>query len=88
MLADFKRRGRGTALHCKECTARLAALNKKLRDKKAWRCTCKQGAHDFSNEKCTLYPQRAGEKRWPGKNLEITEEDLAFRERLSKRRKQ
>ena len=80
--------GRRAELQCQDCIARLAALNKELKKKDAWRCTCKNRQHSYSNEKCTLCPKTAAEKRCPGNNLEITEEDLAFRERMAKRQKQ
>ena len=86
-LKNFKRHGTLGMLQCVDCIARLRGLNKILQEKKAWRCTCKQGDHDFSNEKCTLYPRKAGEKRWAGKNLGVTEADLIFRARMGNRQR-
>ena len=61
-------------------------------DKKALRCTCRGQQHSHSNEKCKLYTQKAGEKRWPGCNLKynkaVTEEDYKFCERMRERKRQ
>ena len=65
----------------------VSGIEKILQEKKAWRCTCKQGEHDFSNEKCTLYPRDAAEKRWASSNPGVTEADLILRDRMGKRQK-
>ena len=41
---------------------------------------------DF-NEKCKLYQRKAGDKIWPGKNNEVSEDDWHFVERMRKRQK-
>jgi hypothetical protein len=43
--------------------------------------------HFAANEKFELYPKYAGEKRWPGKNVNVCLEDFQVYERCSKRRK-
>ncbi len=43
--------------------------------------------HVFGNEKCTLYPQYAGELRWPGSNMKVTLDDYQLCERMRKRKK-
>ena len=75
---------------CTECTQKLLTIEAKLQDKKALRCTCKGQQHSYANEKCKLFPKKAGDKRWPGCNLEVTLEDFQFCERMHsrKRRKQ
>ena len=92
MLKNYRRRGRGAQLVCTECSRRFADIEKNLKDKQALRCTCKGQQHSHSNEKCKLYPQKAGEKRWPGCNLEhdkaVTEEDYNFCERMRERKRQ
>ena len=76
---------------CTECTSRLQAIETKLKHKKAARCSCKGGQHDYSNERCKLFPQKQGEKRWPGYNLEgdlrVSQKDWSFAERMRKRQK-
>ena len=55
--------------------------------KDAIRCTCRGQQHSFANEKCKLYMSQAGERIWPGKNKDVSEEDWHFCERMRKRRK-
>ena len=92
MLDNYRRRGRGAQLVCKECSRRFATIEQNLRDKQALRCTCKGQQHSHSNEKRKLYPQKAGEKRWPGCNLKddkaVTAEDYKFAERMRARKRQ
>ncbi len=87
---NAKRRGLLQRLVCVECTARHRAIEDTLRDKKALRCTCKGKAkdrvHSFSNEKCDLYPKYAGDQRWPGSNLNISEEDWHLCKRMRRHR--
>ena len=66
------------ALVCTDCVGRHRAVESRLRDKKAIRCTCKGSSHNFNNEKCALFPRSAGEKRWPGKNVGVTLDDFEF----------
>mgnify|MGYP000358776956 CR=1 FL=1 len=90
-LDHYKARGRRGALVCTDCTARHQAIEGKLRDKRSLRCTCKgkqkDRVHDFSNEKCDLYPRHVGDQRWPESNKEVTLEDYKFSERMRKRQK-
>ena len=83
---------RQKTLLCMECCRRFATIKLNLKDKKALRCTCKGQQHSHSNENCKLYPQKAGEKRWPGCNLKgnkaVTEEDYTFFERMHERKQQ
>ena len=65
-------------------------LLKKLRQRDAWKCTCKKfkpgsrtahaALHDKMGhtQKCLLSPGRAGEQRWDGKNVGISKKDLEF----------
>ena len=87
-LHDHKRRGNQlTCLRCAETEAEEGKRDAKReqdiksRLKRGWKCTCKQFVH---TEKCTLFPHRAGERRWPGKNTGVTEDDLEF---LAKRQR-
>ena len=86
ILRKYRHRGRQAELVCTKCSRKFAAIEQKLKDKRALRCTCKGQQHSHSNEKCKLYPQKAGEKRWPGCNLKddkaVTEEDYNFCERM------
>ena len=92
VLKNYKARGRRQQLVCTDCCRRFATIEMNLKDKQALRCTCKGQQHSHSNEKCKLYTQKAGEKRWPGCNLKenkaVTEEDYKFCERMRWRKKQ
>ena len=92
MLANYKRPGRRTQLVCTECCTRQQAIEAKLKEKKAIKCTCPGQQHSYANEKCKLFPKKAGEKRWPGSNLEgdmeVTLEDFQFCERMRLRKQQ
>ena len=92
MLDNYKSRGRRAQLVCTECCRRFATIEQNLKEKQALRCTCRGQQHSHSNEKCKLYPQKAGEKRWPGCNLEhdkaVTKEDYKFCERMRERKRQ
>ena len=92
MMVNHKRPGRRTELVCTECSTRLQAIEAKLKDKKAIRCTCRGQQHSYAHEKCTLFQKKAGEKRWPGSNLEgdkaVTEEDYKCCERMRWRKRQ
>ena len=76
---------------CDKCDARERNLKARLRQKDAWRCTCKRIAHGqkayaalhgrVHAERCQLYPTTLGEERWDGKNLAerpVTRNDLEF----------
>ena len=84
-LDEYKRRG--SKLVCQECSARQRRIEEKLKQKKSIRCTCRGQQHSYSNEKCKLYPGRAGEKLWPGQNNDVSEDDWHFVERMRKRDK-
>ena len=86
-LDNYKQRGRRTQLVCTECCTRQQAIEAKLKHKKAIKCTCLGQQHSYSNEKCKLYQTKAGEKIWPGKNKEVSEDDWHFVERMRKRQK-
>ena len=60
---------------CTDCTTRHKQIERVLRLPKAWKCKCPGKGHDRhhrpENVKCDLVPARMGEKRWPGKNMEV-----------------
>ena len=87
-LDNHKRRGdKLTCIRCAEAEAEEGKKNAerekdiKSRLRRGWKCTCKQLVH---SEKCVLFPHHAGERRWPGKNKGVTEDDLEF---LAKRQR-
>ena len=90
-LRDYKR-GKFKHLVCTHRTARVQAIESRLQQKKAVRCTCKGGQHSMTNEKCQLHPRTAGDKRWPGCNLKdedaVTEADWKFCQRMRERKRQ
>ena len=94
-LRDHKKTGPGHTMLCTDCAQKIQHINGKRKLPAAWKCTCPGSARErmhiyiyiYSNEKCQLYPRRAGEKRWPGKNAGVTEEELQFKARLSERQK-
>ena len=92
-LRNYKTRS--DKLLCKICKGKNTRLKQTLKctlaKPNAWKCTCPGGsihkANRVLNEKCGLYPSRAGEKRWPGGNVCFDEEDWLFREQAYKYRK-
>ena len=69
--------------------AREASLLKILREKDAWKCTCKglkAGARAYAalndnwyhKQNCDSAPTYLGERRWDGANKGITMDDLIF----------
>ena len=86
-LDEYKRRR--SSLVCTDCTHRHQSIEERLKDKRALRCTCRGQQRSYANEKCQLFPERAGEKPWPGSNVEVSREDwqLCERMRATKRRK-
>jgi len=88
-------KARSDKLLCKDCVAKESRLKqvfqRSMAKPNAWKCTCPgkgmDRTHLISNEKCGLHPQRAGEKRWPGKNVGVREEDFNFLEQARKYRK-
>ena len=88
-LANSKRKQ--TAPICQNCKRRVQNLLTILKNKEAWRCTCKfkptagkkayVALYDKRHEpRCQLTPTRAGEERWDGKNMmpPISKADLEF----------
>ena len=84
-LDNNKRCDRLDPLTCLDCRARENCITKKLNTPGAWRCTCVQ--RPGHSDKCNLYPTRMGERRWPGKNKGVEEEDWLFVEPVWKRRR-
>ena len=80
-----KHKSRADQLTCSTCAdaeqKREAEIRKKLRAKGAWKCNCN---HTFHTEKCQLHSSRFGDRRWEGRNMGVTEEDLQL---LAKRRR-
>ena len=75
----------------KEDAHREKAIRRVLKEKDAWQCTCRNRTDpsrllrlQWHGERCTLYTRYGGEMRWPGKNKDISEDDLDF---LEKRRR-
>ena len=87
MLDNYKQRERRKPLACTACCTRQQAIEAKLKEKKAIKCTCPGQQHSYANEKCKLFPQKAGDKLWPGSNLEVTLEDFQFYERMRSRKR-
>ena len=82
-LFKHKRANRHPVIVCCDCKARKRAIGKKLHQRLAWRCKC-PGIHLPENAKCDLVRTRLGEKRWPGKNNNVTEDDFNFFTRMEK----
>ena len=78
-------------LTCNDCIRRCREIRGRLLRPGSWRCTCRgtkdTRVHHAGNEKCELFPQYAGEKRWPGKNMKVSQEELQLLERCTKRRR-
>ena len=74
-----------TPITCLNCRTREERIIRKLKARGAWKCTCKQLLGH--SEKCNLYPTRLGERRWPGKNKGVDEDDWKFIETVWKKRK-
>ena len=90
-LNNYKERGQRSELVCLDCAERHKKIEGALRDKLAIKCTCKgkqsNRVHIISNEKCSLFPRFAGERRWPGSNMGVAFDDFQFSERMRKRRR-
>ena len=75
---------------CLDCYAKQKQIMKVLRNKKAWRRTCPGTGwtrpHLMSNVSCPLFGMQMEERRWPGKNVEVLEEEWNFVLRMLKRR--
>ena len=80
-LQRVKRQDAGELI-CTDCADRRRHLERMLRKKEAFKCTCpgpaRSRVHNATNEKCTLFPRKFGEQRWPGSNLGVTRTDLEF----------
>jgi hypothetical protein len=55
---------------------RAQEIKRALTTPGAWKCKC--GSRLGHAERCPLFPQQPGERRWPGKNKGVTEADLEF----------
>ena len=74
-LRQHKNSQRQKKIMCTDCIARHKQIEKVLRLPKAWKCKCPGKGHERhhrpDNVKCDLVPVRMGERRWPGKNMEV-----------------
>ena len=90
-LRNFKKTGRRATPLCHDCIARQKKIQRRLRLRSSWRCTCpgagKDKQHLQFNTKCQLNTQDAEGERWPGKNNNVTRDDLQFHNRVSKTQK-
>ena len=80
-MDNFKNLERRT-LTCKECTAAKTAREKTLhaqlrQSKRICKCQCR-----FHKERCPLSPCCYGERRWPGSDGHISEDDRLFLDNL------
>ena len=84
-FAQYKKTGKGP-LTCASCAAkerqRYKDISAKLKTEGAWKCTCKKELHQ---PKCQLHQRYAGEIRWEGKNVGVTQKDLEFMAKYKKR---
>ena len=87
VLKNYKREDRHVALVCSDCVDRHRKVESTLRRKESIRCTCKGREHNASNDKCGLFPRYAGERRWPGSNMDVSFDDFHFCERMRKRKR-
>ena len=80
-----------TKMVCSDCTAKHMQLEKLLRQPKSWKCKCpitsSGRSHNPENIKCDLFEAQMGKKRWPGQNIQVSEDDWHFVERMRKRQK-
>ena len=80
---------KASSARCKACVANVEyelrskerRIQRALKAKDAWRCTCHKVTH---SQRCQLFPVFAGERRWRGKNKGVTLEDLEFLAQLQK----
>ena len=80
---------KASSYRCKACVANVEyelrskerRIQRALKAKDAWRCTCHKVTH---SQRCQLFPVFAGERRWLGKNTGVTLEDLEFLAQLQK----
>ena len=77
---------------CKGCRQRQDALVKKLQMKGVWKCMCKDNKtlkgkrafmalHGHHDRRCDLTSGVTEERRWDGKDVGITREDMEFLEK-------
>ena len=86
-LKHFKK-NRSKELVCSDCYDRHKRIEKVLKQKGALNCTCRgKAGHLHSNEKCDLFPEFNGKRKWPGMNLAVTWDDWQFCENMRKRQK-
>ena len=87
----YKESNGRTKIECSDCTAKHTQLEKLLRQPMAWKCRCPRTgsgrSHNPENIKCDLFESQMGQKRWPGKNIKVSEADWHFVERMRKRQK-
>ena len=81
-LHNRKRQQKGPVT-CLNCRFREERIIRKLNTRGAWKCMCKQLLGH--SEKCNLYPTRLGDRRWPGKNKGVKEDDWKFVEPVWKK---
>ena len=88
-IQNYNRGGLQSNLICSHCMRRSREIRRHFLQSGSWRCTCRKIAgmrvHRPTNEKCELFPRHAGEKRWPGKNKNVSIDDLALLERCTKK---
>ena len=80
--ARARERREAAALQEKQDAARARDIKRALATRGSWACSCHRNIGHA--EKCPLFSCMAGERRWPGKNKGVTQEDLAF---LAKRQR-
>ena len=71
---------------CRSCKDRLDAVNEKMADPSAWRCTCSNPTEWSHADRCTLKRNFAGERRWTGRNVEVSEDDAKLWAKRHKKR--
>ena len=83
--------GGRTKIVCSDCMKRHAQLENLLRQPSSWKCKCPTTSsgksHNPENVRCDLFESQMGQRRWPGKNMKVSEDDWHFVERMRKRRK-
>ncbi len=90
-IKDAKQRGTKQHLICMKCKEKLQLTEKNMKSRKAWKCKCPNQTDtrlEHTNEKCPLKGTRPGEKRWPGCNNNVTEEDYMFWLKVCRTRKE
>ena len=79
-----------TKIVCSDCTAKQTRIEKRLRQTKSWKCKCPgtglDRTHNPQNIKCDLFESQMGQRRLPGGNNTVSEDEWHFVERMRKRR--